>query len=212
MVKPPPDVDAFSPFVLKPLALGLLEENALLREEIARLKGLKGKPDIKPPSTPSGMDKATEKRSKRAEKRRRGAKTPTAPVEKRVIAAAGIPPGSRLKGYEDFTVQDLKIEPLVVCYRRERWLTPDGRTVLAPLPAGIGDHFGPEIIRLWLRSLRRRSQKDQTTWAYLYRTADKWLPRPRMTAIGSHISAQNDSAGLLLTFRSPDIVALRRSA
>jgi hypothetical protein len=157
MVKPPLNVDAFSPFVLKPLTLGLLEENARLasenaslREEIARLKGLKGKPDIKPPSTPSGMDKATEKRSRRQEKRRRGPKTPSAPVEERVVAASDIPPGSRFKGYEDFTVQDLKIEPRVVRYRRERWLVPDGRTVLAPLPAGIGDHFGPEIKRFIL--------------------------------------------------------------
>ncbi len=151
MAKPPPNVDAFSPFVLKPLTLGLLEENArlasenaALREEIARLKGLKGKPDIKPPSTPSGMDKATGKRS------RRGPKRPSAPVEERVIAAPDIPPGSRFKGYEDFTIQDLRIEPRVVRYRRERWLTPDGRTVLAPLPAGIGDHFGPEIKRFIL--------------------------------------------------------------
>jgi hypothetical protein len=156
MVKPPLNVDAFSPFVLKPLTLGLLEENArlasenvALREEIARLKGLKGKPGIKPPSTPSGMDKATEKRS-RQEKRRRGPKRPSVPVEERVVVAPGIPPGSRFKGYEPFTVQDLKIEPRVVCYRRERWLTPDGRTVLAPLPAGIGDHFGPEIKRFIL--------------------------------------------------------------
>ena len=157
MAKPPLNVEAFSPFVLKPLTLGLLEENARLasenaslREEIARLKGLKGKPDIKPPSKPSGMDKATEKRSRRAETRRRGPKKPSAPVEERVIAVPDIPPGSRFKGYEDFTVQDLKIETRVVCYRRERWLTPDGRTVLASLPVGIADHFGPEIKRFIL--------------------------------------------------------------
>jgi hypothetical protein len=157
MTKPPPNVEAFSPFVLKPLTLGLLEENArlasenaALREEIARLKGLKGKPDIKPPSKPSGMDKATEKRPGRDKKRRRGAKTPSAPVEERVVAVPDIPPGSRFKGYEDFTIQDLKIEPRVVRYRRERWLTPDGRTVLAPLPVGIGDHFGPEVKRFIL--------------------------------------------------------------
>src|SRR5512134_1261270 len=156
MAKPPPDVDALSLLVLKPLTLGLLEENArlasenaALREEIARLKGLKGKPDIKPPSTPSGMEKATEKRSRR-EKRRRGPKIPSVPVEERVVAARDIPPGSRFKGYEDFTIQDLRIEPRVVRLRRERWLTPDGRTVLAPLPEGISDHFGPEIKRLIL--------------------------------------------------------------
>jgi hypothetical protein len=156
MAKLPPDVDALSPLVLKPLTLRLLEENArlasentALREEIARLKGLKGKPDIKPPSTPSGMEKATEKRSRR-EKRRRGPKMPSVPVEERVVAASDIPPGSRFKGYEDFTIQDLRIEPRVVRLRRERWLTPDGRTVLAPLPEGISDHFGPEIKRLIL--------------------------------------------------------------
>jgi hypothetical protein len=156
MAKPPLDVDALSPSMLKSLTLGLLEENArlalenaALRDEIARLKGLKGKPDIKPPSTPSGMEKATEKRSRR-EKRRRGPKMPSVPVEERVVAASDIPPGSRFKGYEDFTIQDLRIEPRVVRLRRERWLTPDGRTVLAPLPEGISDHFGPEIKRLIL--------------------------------------------------------------
>ncbi len=157
MAKLPVDLDAFSPLVLKPLTLGLLEENArlasenaALREEIARLKGLKGKPDIKPPSGPSGMERATEKRQRREEKRRRGPKRPTAPVEERVVAATGIPVGSRFKGYEDFTVQDLKIETRVVRYRRERWLTPDGRTVLAPLPPGIDGHFGPEAKRFIL--------------------------------------------------------------
>jgi hypothetical protein len=143
MATPPADadIDALSSLVLKPLMLGLLEENArlasenaALREEIARLKGLKSKPDIKPPATSSGMEKATEKRSRREKKRRRGPKMPLVPVEDRVVAARGLPPGSRFKGYEDFTIQDLRIEPRLVRLRRERWLTPDGRTVLAPLP------------------------------------------------------------------------------
>ena len=160
MVKPPLDIDAIALQALKPLTLGLLEEiarlsteNGSLREEIARLKGLKGKPEIKASVKPSGMDKATDAgsgRKQRREKRRRGAKKPTAPVEERVVSAANLPAGARFKGYETFTVQDLKIEARVVCYRRERWLLPDGRTVVAPLPAGIGDHFGPELKRFIL--------------------------------------------------------------
>jgi len=158
MPSPLPDIDDFFPIVLKSLTFGLLEENARLtaendklREEIARLQGLKGKPSIKP-SVPSGMEKATEKQSRqgRREKRRRGAKRPSVAVEDQVIPAPEVPPESQFKGYEDFTVQDLRIESKVVRYRRERWLTPDGRTVLAPLPDGISDHFGPDLKRFIL--------------------------------------------------------------
>lgn len=155
---PVPDVDRLSDKELKALVVALLGKVAALEEkvaaqaeEIARLKGLKGKPQIRP-SRPSGMDKATEKRAEREwrKKRRRGAKTPTVAVEERIIAAPGIPPGSRFKGYESFTVQDLKIAARVLCYRRERWLTPDGRTIVAPLPGGVADHFGAEIKRFIL--------------------------------------------------------------
>ncbi len=161
MATPPtvPDIDDLSVKELKALVIALLGKVAALEEkvaaqaeEIARLKGLKGRPDIKPPKKPSGMDKATSSRLDREwrEKQRRGAKKPSVPVEERVIVAAAIPLGARFKGYESFTVQDLKIEVQAVCYRRERWLTPDGRTVIAPLPPGISDHFGPEIKRFIL--------------------------------------------------------------
>jgi hypothetical protein len=155
----PPDIDSLSVKDLKALVIALLgkvagleEKVAAQAEEIARLKGLKGRPEIKPPKKPSGMDKAAEKRLEREwrEKRRRGAKKPSVPVEERVIVAEALPPGARFKGYETFTVQDLKIDVRVVCYRRERWLLPDGSTVVAPLPSGIGDHFGPEIKRFIL--------------------------------------------------------------
>ena len=53
----PPDIDRLPPAELKQLLLKLLEENAEqkraiaeLREEIARLKGLQGRPSTKPPS------------------------------------------------------------------------------------------------------------------------------------------------------------------
>lgn len=126
------------------------EQNRLiveLREEIARLKGLKGRPSIKP-NAPSGMEQATSQKPKgsggRGKKR-----TPRVAVEDRILAPE-VPEGSRFKGYQDFLVQDLVITPQVIRFRRERWETADGRTVIAPLPAGITGHFGPELRRFVL--------------------------------------------------------------
>jgi hypothetical protein len=33
---------------------------------------------------------------------------------------------------------------------------------------------------LWLRALRRRSQKDRMTWARMAKLAADWLPKPRI--------------------------------
>jgi hypothetical protein len=120
---------------------------AELREEIARLKGLKGRPNIKP----SGMDQGTEppKPRKQGKQAGRGKVTPRVKVEDEVIRVE-IPPGSIFKGHEPFLVQDLVISAKATCYLRERWITPDGRTILAPLPQGIEGHFGPELRRFVL--------------------------------------------------------------
>jgi hypothetical protein len=141
---------------LEALTERLLAENAALtravaelRAEVAALKGLKGRPEVKP----SGMEKATEPEppGKGRGRGAKGSKVGRLTVhEERVVAAAEVPAGSRFKGYEDFLVQDLVLRPHVVRLRRERWLTPDGRTVTAPMPAGIVGHFGPALRRFVL--------------------------------------------------------------
>ena len=59
-------------------------------------------------------------------------------------------PGSRFKGYATYTVQDLVLSVHAIRYLRERWVTPDGKTIIAPLPDGIRGHFGPDLRRFVL--------------------------------------------------------------
>jgi hypothetical protein len=136
------------------LAERLLAENAALRRaiaelraEVAALKGVKGRPEVRP----SGMEKATAPEP--PGKGRGGAKVRKAgrlTVDEERVIAADVPAGSRFKGYEDFLVQDLVLRPHVVRLRRERWLTPDGQTVTAPMPAEVVGHFGPALRRFVL--------------------------------------------------------------
>src|SRR6266576_952606 len=105
-MSPPSNLDDLSPAELKALVLALLGEISALKEvvaeqraEIARLKGLKGPPSIKP----SGMNKASDAK-----------------------------------------------RPVAIRFRRERWATPDGCTIVAPLPPGIEGHFGPDLRRFVL--------------------------------------------------------------
>jgi hypothetical protein len=127
----------------------LREENAALKDEIARLKGLTGRPKLRP----SGMEQATAAaRGSRGKTRRRGrgAKANEPVIAEERVLTATPPPGARFKGYKDYLVQELRLTPVVIRYRRERWRTADGRTLVAPLPAGIVGHFGPELRRFVL--------------------------------------------------------------
>ncbi len=119
-------------------------ENQLLRDEIARLKGLPPRPPVKPCRS-SGMETATDlSRSKRGKGRRktRGPKRDSDRVTREVIVTAEVPEGSRFKGYETLLVRDLTLSAEVLRYRRERWVTPAGEPVVAPVPTGIVGGYG----------------------------------------------------------------------
>lgn len=146
----------------------LLEENRRqaeiiqqMRDEIAVLKGQKAKPKFKP----SGMETQTEpdgdadgsaaddkddgREGKRAGSSKRS-KTQQLTIHEtiKVPPQAPIPERSRFKGYRDFIVQDLRIQPHNTRYRLEVWQTPDGERLLGELPANLnGGHFGPELRR-----------------------------------------------------------------
>ena len=74
--------------------VALKAENAALREEIARLKGLKGPPKLKP----SGMEKATEPARAERKAGRRGGKIDRLVIDEERVLKAAVPPGSRFKG------------------------------------------------------------------------------------------------------------------
>jgi hypothetical protein len=59
-----------------------------------------------------------------------------------LLSLEGLPEGTRQNGHEDFVVQELKIEAPNVCYRRMRYLLPDGSSRTAALPAHVHGHFG----------------------------------------------------------------------
>ncbi len=138
------------PFVRQLVEIIYLQHEQIqqLKDEIARLEGLKARPQIapaaletphKPPPEPGAKRPGSAKRSKTAQ---------LTITQEIVVLLPDVPPEAVFKGYEDFVVQDLDLKPRIIRYRREHWLTPDGHSVVAPLPADVlpGSHFGPDLI------------------------------------------------------------------
>src|SRR5260370_15531433 len=95
--------------------------NQELRDELARSKGQKPRPDIKPSTRNTPPNPA----ARSGESRRRG--KPTRPkagdltIHKTVeLTLDMVPAGATLHGYEAFVVQDLEIKNLTTKYQRAR--------------------------------------------------------------------------------------------
>lgn len=126
------------------------EQIQLLRDEIARLKGLKPKPEISPSKLREDAKKKRVQAKKKTAKKPKAKKRESLPVHDTVVCSPEhIPVGSRKKGYRDFFVQDIQIQSFNTLYRQECWQTPDGEIITGKLPDGQqGSHFGPELKRL----------------------------------------------------------------
>jgi hypothetical protein len=161
-----PDLAACSADELRTLVIRLLEANAKLEaavaaqaEEIARLKNLKGRPQIKPSGMEKGTDpgagaapgEGTTKKQRRRRQRKLGQpKSARLIVDDDHVVPFTPEPGWRFKGYKLYTVQDLVIEVRVTRYWRPFYLTPEGKVVVAPLPEEVNGHFGANLLRYLL--------------------------------------------------------------
>jgi hypothetical protein len=128
-------------------------EHQAVKDELARYKKL----PPRPPQKPSGMEKATNPPESPGNSpkggrstRRRGSNLEKLKITRTAPLRIEPPKGSRFKGYEEIIVQDLALNPLVTLYRRERWETPEGETLIAPLDPGIIGGYGPHLHRFVL--------------------------------------------------------------
>lgn len=131
-----------------------------LKAEVTRLHKRPAKPKIRPSTLAkddqksddnddnpnddddAGQGGASGGSSKKPSSRKR---KKTLPIHKtEIIKPDELPPRSRLLGYEDFTVQDLLIQPYNTRYRLARYRTPDGELLSGKLPQQMrqGGHFG----------------------------------------------------------------------
>ena len=127
------------------------EQIQALRDEIARLKGQKPKPKIKPSNLEKTKGSKEDKKNKKDKGKRPGSKKreKTAKLEihnTEIVKPDNIPEGSRFKGYEPYTVQDIIFQPHNTRYFLERWETPEGKNIVGKLPDEVSGHFGNTLI------------------------------------------------------------------
>lgn len=126
----------------------LRKENQELRDEIMRLKGEKGKPNISGNKNNSS-NHSSEKERKKPEPREKTSKNDTIKITREEIRRVDktlLPADAEFKGYEENIVQDMKVALDNVLFKREKYYSPSlGETITAALPPGYNGQFGPGI-------------------------------------------------------------------
>jgi hypothetical protein len=130
-------------------------ETQRLRDEINRLKGEQGRPQVQantpqPPST----DHSSERERYKPKAWSKGRKTDRIAIDRALVVEvdpACLPPDAVFKGYEDVVVQDVSFRTDNVLFRKEKFYSPSQhQTYLASLPLGYSGQFGPGLKSLAL--------------------------------------------------------------
>lgn len=121
------------------------EQIQRLEDEIRRLKGGPGRPQLQP----SRLEQATAPEAaqsktppRRGPKQRKTVRLQIHEIQP--VAVAEVPAGSRFKGYRAYVVQDLVIRAHTTCYRLEQWQTATGEYLTAAAP--VRGHYGPTLV------------------------------------------------------------------
>ena len=130
--------------------IDLEAENQKLRDEINRLKGEQGKPDIKGnKKKPLNKNYSSEKERKTSKNHRKSGKKAEIKIDRSEIVEyppEKLPEDAEFKGYEEVIVQDIVLKTDNVLFRKQKFYSPQtGKTYLASLPAGYEGEFGPGI-------------------------------------------------------------------
>jgi hypothetical protein len=125
-----------------------------LRDEVNRLKGEQGKPDIKAGKKKKGGDHSSERERRRPKSWRKSSKVDKIEVdreEKLYLERSQLPDDAQFKGYESVIIQDIQLKTDNIRFLKEKFYSPSQKlTYLAELPAGYEGEFGPGIRTLVL--------------------------------------------------------------
>jgi len=130
-------------------------ENQRLRDEVNRLKGEQGKPNIKG-NTPKPPPNNHSSENERHQSRQRHKKSKNAKIQidrKQVVDVdpSVLPKDAKFKGYEDVVVQDILLQTDNILFHKQKYYSASTRmTYLAELPRGYEGQFGPGIKALTL--------------------------------------------------------------
>jgi len=160
-----PDIpDEGSPSGSLPILINLVEnlseeneqlkiDNQKLRDEINRLKGEQGKPNIrgnkggnKDKNLSSEEERKKRKGKKKKKSKRKKAKIAIDRTEVRKVDRSKLPADAEFKGYDCVVVQEILIKTDNVEYQKEVFYSAsENRTYMGELPIGVVGEFGPGI-------------------------------------------------------------------
>ena len=130
----------------------LREEVQRMRDEIARLKGEQGKPEVKASKKGGNHSSEEERREKKEwKKREKKADIPIHREQKLEVDKSELPADAEFKDYVEVVVQDIRIEMENVKFLKEKYYSASERkTYIAELPGGYEGEFGPGVRSLVL--------------------------------------------------------------